>query len=126
METFITEVSRMARVLQRSTETELDYSLKDAKRLICGMDMPPLVTLDETDRGPMRDISMNIRWGTHSIKLSIIASERFFTIRNAPLYINGILTDWTWNSKREKFHVDADDEVSDALWDFYTAITNVL
>ena len=126
MDSFIAEVSRMARVLQRSDETELDYSLEDAKRLIRGMDNPPLVTLTETDRGPMRDISMTISWDTHTVSLSLVASSRFFTIRHAPLYINGKLTDWTWNSKRDKFFVEAEDDVADALWDFLTAITNVL
>lgn len=126
MDSFISENLRMAGVLQRSNETELDYSLKDAKRLIRGMEKPPQVTLSETDRGPMRDISMSIAWDNHRINLSLVASSRFFTIRHAPLYINGKLTDWTWDSNYEKFHVDSDEASRKAFWEFLTAITNVL
>lgn len=126
MDSFISELSRMAGVLQRSNETELDYSLKDAKRLICGLEKPPLVTLSETDRGPMRDISMCIDWDNHSIRLKLVASDRFFTIRHAPLYISGNLTDWTWNPKYEKFHLEGDETTRKAFWEFLTAITNVL
>lgn len=126
MDSFISELSRMAGVLQRSNETELDYSLKDAKRLICGLEKPPIVTLSEEDRGPMRDISMTIRWDKHTVSISLIASDRFFTMRHAPLYINGKLTDWTWDSNYGKFHIEADEPTRKAFWEFLTAITNVL
>lgn len=123
----VNELDRYASILVRSETTILDHSLKDAKELLESIPNPPTVTLVESDRGAVRDISFCMSWDDNVVRLKMIASDRFFAYLATTATIKGVEVDWLWDSEFSGFVMDNQpEELRLSFWYFLRAITEVL
>ena len=118
---------KSAKGLTRNDKTVIDHSLVDMEEMLTEANVVDKIDLVETRRGEVNDITCTIHVGSCYLHFKVIATMRFFAIRD--VMVKDTLSDTTyhaiWYSKRPDFKMDIP-SVEESVHCFLTAMTEVL